>query len=106
MLQKDLKKYVLPILEHSTVEMETLRGRELFGLRIESRDQALEQLIRGHDPWLKACALFSCIGTRSPELERLIEEAQTDPDPIRAGDGGPGNADQLRVILCVHLDTK
>ncbi len=81
-LQKDLKKYVLPILEHSTVEMETLRGRELFGLRIESRDQALEQLIRGHDPWLKACALFSCIGTRSPELERLIEEAQTDPDPI------------------------
>ena len=81
-LQKDLKKYVFPILEHSTVEMETLRGRELFGLRIESRDQALVQLIRGRDPWLKTYALFSCMGTTSPELERLIEDARTDRDPI------------------------
>ncbi len=81
-LQKDLKKYVLPILDHATVEMESLRGKELFGLQIESRDQALEQLIRGRDPWLKACALFSCIGTSSPLLGRLIEEARTDPDLI------------------------
>ena len=81
-LQNELKKYVLPILDHSTVEMDTLRGQELFGLRIESREQALEQLIRGRDPWLKACALFSCIGTSSSVLGRLIEESRTDPDVI------------------------
>ena len=81
-LQKDLKKYVFPILDHSTVEMETLKGRELFGLRIENRDQALVQLIRGRDPWLKACALFSCTGAILPELKRLIENSRTDPDPI------------------------
>ena len=54
-LERELKRYLLPLLDEDTRITQT--GRDLFG--VEERDQgaALREIIRSGDAWLVACAV-------------------------------------------------
>jgi AAA family ATP:ADP antiporter len=82
LLRSNVKKYILPIVDDAIVELALRRGRELFGVRFESQEQALAHLIKGRDNWLKACAIYASSKVSSPELKQLVREAVNDSDPV------------------------
>jgi AAA family ATP:ADP antiporter len=69
-LERDVKRYVLPLLETSDHHR---RGRELFGIQEKDAPAAIRELIRSDDPWLAACAMAAAadLGLRSlvPEIQ-------------------------------------
>ncbi len=81
-LGKDLKRYLMPILDQISTERVIQKGQELFGLRIEQRGDALASLIRGRDPWLRACAIYTIPEFHSSELLNLARKANRDRDPV------------------------
>lgn len=83
-LPPSLKKYILPIIDPVSVEATVHRGRELFGLEAETRDEALVLLIRGRDAWLRACAVYASAGGESPAVRRAVDGVRNDPDPVVA----------------------
>jgi len=54
-LERDLKRYLMPLFDSS----ETLvsRGRELFDIREMTVEQALRSMLQSRDSWLAACAI-------------------------------------------------
>jgi len=83
-LPPSLKKYILPIIDPVSVEATVHRGRELFGLEAETRDDALALLIRGRDAWLRACAVYASVGVESLAVRHAVDGARHDPDPVVA----------------------
>ncbi len=81
-VKKDLKRYLLPILDSSSRELIIQKGQELFGVRIDKRGEALEMLLGGRDVWLKACAIFSVSEFHSEELLNLVRGVKQDQNPI------------------------
>ena len=64
-LGKDLKTHLMPFLDPISPELVIEKGQQLFGLRVEKREEALACLILGRDPWLKACAIYNVTGIDS-----------------------------------------
>ena len=82
-LRKDSKRFLLPILDVVSESDTIQKGQELFGIRIEEREEALATLIQGRDPWLKACATFTLLEFRTEELLNLAKQASHDGhDPV------------------------
>ena len=81
-LRKDSKRYLLPILDGVSEAYTIQKGQELFGLRINERREAVETLMQGRDPWLKACAIFTLPEFHTGELLNLARRASNDPDPV------------------------
>lgn len=81
-LGKNLKKYLFPIIDQVSEAVTIQRGRDLFGLDIAGRDSAVLALIRGRDPWLRACAIYCCAGSDDDEVRRAVEQARNDNDPL------------------------
>jgi ATP/ADP translocase len=81
-LGKELKKYLFPIVDQNSVELTIRKGKHLFDLHIGDFEQGLEILVKGRDPWLKACAIYAAGPKPTPALQILIEEAKGDPNPI------------------------
>ncbi len=78
------KRYLLPIVDEVSEDILLQRGRDLFGLDIKTRDDALLALIRGADSWLRACAVFSAGSSQSSALKEAVAAAVDDPDPLVA----------------------
>ena len=81
-LKKDVKRYLLPILDGISQEQRIKKGRELFEIRIEDRGEAVAALIQGRDPWLKACATFTLLEFCNEELLRLARAHRQDAHPV------------------------
>ncbi len=81
-LQRDVKKYVLPILDDLPVESVIRKGEELFKIRFKSREEALEKLIQGRDVWLQCCAIYASAGIKSKRLDEIVDQLTDHPDPI------------------------
>jgi ATP:ADP antiporter, AAA family len=81
-LGKNIKKYLLPILDPEAIDIAMRNGQKLFGLRIHSFNEALIHLIRGKDPWLKACAIYAAGASQASEIVTAIEEARNDPNRV------------------------
>ena len=81
-LSGSLKKYLFPIIDEASPEAAIRRGRELFGVELTSRRDALAHLIKGSDSWLKACAIFQLAAEPEDDLMTLVREAQSDLDPV------------------------
>jgi ATP/ADP translocase/HEAT repeat protein len=77
-LKKDLKKFLFPIVDNIPVAAKIRRGRELFGLNFNDRTAALEFLINGRDPWLRACAIYSMREKVPSDLELSVAECRDD----------------------------
>ncbi|UCG51004.1 MAG: HEAT repeat domain-containing protein [Candidatus Latescibacterota bacterium] len=81
-LRKDLKRYLSPIMDNISDDARIRRGRELFGVTVNDVNESLEYLLKGRDPWLKACAIFTVTKESPPEIRKLVEECRTDPHPV------------------------
>lgn len=81
-LGKNIKKYLLPMLDPEAIDIAMRNGQKLFGLRIHSFNEALIHLIRGNDPWLKACAMYASGDSQSSDIVSAIEEARNDPNRV------------------------
>jgi HEAT repeat protein len=82
LLHGNLKRYLLPIVDHVSVERTVQEGRHLFGVEMRSRSEALHSLITASDPWLRACAIYAAGEDGAEKLVNEIEEARNDPDSI------------------------
>ena len=87
-LRKDSKRYLLPILDGASELYTIQKGQELFGVQINERREAVETLLQGRDPWLKACATFTLLEFQDEELRNLAKRASHDPDPVVSRNGG------------------
>jgi AAA family ATP:ADP antiporter len=81
-LGANLKKYLFPIIDQVSPDVTLQRGRDLFGVEVGSTEQAIVHLIRGRDPWLRACAVYCCGDGAGDEVRRAVEEARRDSDPL------------------------
>ncbi|MGB0909105.1 MAG: Npt1/Npt2 family nucleotide transporter [Nitrospirales bacterium] len=81
-LKQDEKHYLFPILDGLSKSYTIQKGQELFGLHIDERSKAVETLMRGSDPWLKACATFTLIEYHTDELLNLAKQFHDDEDPV------------------------
>jgi AAA family ATP:ADP antiporter len=57
-LDINMKKFIIPIVESNSYSYLTGKGRELFGLKIPSASDCLTILLDSDDPWLTSCTLY------------------------------------------------
>jgi AAA family ATP:ADP antiporter len=71
-LDRDLKRVLLPLLDAPNQVIET--GRHLFGIEVKTPETAIRDLICCGDPWLVACAVAAAgeLGMRrlAPDIEQ------------------------------------
>lgn len=82
LLQKDIKEFLMPILDETSPEAIIRTGRKRFRIDITNRQEGLVALARGKDPWLKACAIYAAGSASSADLQELIEEAAGSSDAL------------------------
>jgi len=82
LLGAGMKRYLFPIIDVASEQHMVEHGRELFGINIHSREQALLLLIGGTDSWLRACALYSLVNSSTPALMQAARRAAEEPDPL------------------------
>ena len=81
-LKKDVKRYLLPIVDGVSQERTIQKGQELFGIRIEQRGEALQTLLSGQDIWLKTCAIFTLSEFQTEELRSLVHRFKQDDHSV------------------------
>jgi len=81
-LDTNLKKVILPIVETQSVDTLIDITRELHGFEIPSENGCLVSLLKGDDNWLKVCTLYLIAELRNRELLPEVEKFVNDPDPI------------------------
>ncbi|RPI11296.1 MAG: hypothetical protein EHM65_07215 [Acidobacteriales bacterium] len=72
-LDRDLKRVILPLLDDSGRLLET--GRNLFGLEVRSTEDALRGLLSSGDSWLLSCAMAAAAELRLRALAPDIAKA-------------------------------
>jgi hypothetical protein len=82
LLHKDAREMLMPIVDETSPADVINRSKRLFKIKIASKEEGLQYLIRGNDPWLRACALFNLDISRYPELKQLAESAKDDSEPL------------------------
>jgi hypothetical protein len=70
-LERDLKRVLLPLLDESARLMQT--GRDLYGIEEKDKGAALRELMRSGDAWLTACAVATAAEWRLRALKSDIE---------------------------------
>jgi ATP/ADP translocase len=74
-LERDLKRFLLPLLDAPEHLLE--HGRELFGVEARTVEEAIRELIRSHDPWLAACAMAAAgeleLRSLAPEIRQAAK---------------------------------
>lgn len=83
-LERDMKRYVMPLLDEDTRTVQT--GRELFNLPETDTAGAIRSLLRSGDSWLVACAVATAAELKlpalRPEIEALAAKSGTDVGPV------------------------
>jgi hypothetical protein len=80
-VRADIKRSLLPILEGSEEQVLSIATGQL-GLRRKEPEYWLEELIRGSNPWMTACALFE-MGTRETQkLDSILQWSCKADNPL------------------------
>jgi len=81
-LDRYLRRYILPIVEelHQGETLESIR--EEFGLEEPTQKKTLEDLLLGDDSWLKICALYVVSALDDKSSAPLVSRLTEDADPI------------------------
>ncbi|HEY4932053.1 MAG TPA: Npt1/Npt2 family nucleotide transporter [Terriglobales bacterium] len=82
-LKSQLRAILVPLLDGKVSSTERAAIAERFvRARVESREQAVAELMASDDPWLKSCGAYA-IGTFAiKSLEVELERCLEDPDPL------------------------
>jgi AAA family ATP:ADP antiporter len=77
-LERDLKRFLLPLLDAPEHLLE--HGKELFGVETRTVEEAVRELIRSHDPWLAACAMAAAaeldLRSLAPEIHQAAAASE------------------------------
>lgn len=83
-MERDLKKMLLPLLEAPEHVLE--QGRDLYGVKVPTAEEAIRDLIHSHDPWLVACAVASAaelkLRSLAPEIAQAAQESEQDVSEV------------------------
>ncbi len=81
LLDNELKRFVLPVLDENLTDDLAEIGQETFRLEHRSRGKRLEELIDDDDPWLATCAMHEAGANADRELvdEVIARTAADDP---------------------------
>ncbi len=72
-LERDVKRFMLPILDDASQLGQ--RGRDLFGIPAKDAESALRDLLRSGDEWLVACAIATAAQLKLSNLRTEIQSA-------------------------------
>jgi AAA family ATP:ADP antiporter len=81
-LNSHLKKFIIPIVETSSVNLLIDQSQELFGFDIPSEPECFTQLLEGNDNWLKVCSMYLMSELHETQCISGIENLLNDSDPI------------------------
>jgi len=81
-LYRQVKERLLPLLDSVSPEAAIEHGEQLFGARLQSREQALARMLDSRDTWLRACAVYSVVESESAEQVELVRQARDDPHEL------------------------
>ena len=81
-LDRYLRRYILPIVEelHQGEALESIRQE--FGLEEPTQKKTLEDLLLGDDSWLRICALYVVSALDDKSSAPLVSRLKDDADPI------------------------
>jgi AAA family ATP:ADP antiporter len=81
-LGRDLKKILIPIVEHGPDVVSRLDlGRSSVGISL-SEDDPLSALLERSDSWLTVCTVYVIARMKHTEYADKVLRLQTDPDPV------------------------
>jgi len=73
----------VPLFDREVSPADRARQAErLVGVRVASRDEAVEVLARSRDPWLQACAAYAIGELRLVSLAPEVDAWSTAADPL------------------------
>ena len=75
MLDREMKDLLLPLLEQASTEAAIAHGQRVFGEKLANCEVALETLLSGNDPWLRACAVYRLGG--APDLASRVDRVRS-----------------------------
>ncbi|MFC2169997.1 Npt1/Npt2 family nucleotide transporter [Acidobacteriota bacterium] len=81
-LQMNLKRYLIPIIEANMQEMLKDRPEANLGLKTPSEAESINLLLQSDDNWLKACTLYLVVESDYNLPTDMISGISNDPDPI------------------------
>jgi AAA family ATP:ADP antiporter len=81
-LETNLKKTLIPIIETTTDEVLLAKTQELFGYEIPSESEGMEFILRGDDNWLKTCTLYLTAEESNDTFMDIAAELVDDPDLV------------------------
>ncbi len=81
-LDHELREILVPMLDGSPHLLDI--GREKFGVRLPTLEEALERQLRRGDPWLKACAVAAAAELKLTRLRDAIARLASSGDEVLA----------------------
>ncbi len=82
LLDPNLRKYIIPIIEYDSIEKLSLNLTDLHGPSIRSADDYRKVLLSGSDTWLQVTTLFLVAHSGRSNLLPLVENLRLNPLPI------------------------
>ena len=79
-LDKNLKKIFIPVVETSSIEALLNKTKELFGFDIPSESESIDFILESDDNWLKTCVLHLLTELKDKESIDRATELIDDPD--------------------------
>jgi AAA family ATP:ADP antiporter len=82
LLDRQLKRRLLPLVEDAPAKERLAAARELLRLPHPVAPEALADLCRDENPWIRACALLYAAESESAVAKEAVLTGVTDPDPV------------------------
>ena len=82
LLEKDDKRHVLPLIEHSNDHHIVEFAETTFGLTPQKGTDVIEEYLKSQDPWLRTTSLYSSKSDQSILTTERLREFSADPAEI------------------------
>jgi AAA family ATP:ADP antiporter len=79
-LDFNLKRLIIPIVESKSFDSLVYKSHELFGFEVPSETDCLQLLLNGEDNWLKSCALFLLAFLKQRDCIAMVKKLTSDSD--------------------------
>ena len=82
-LKSALRTTLVPLLDGRVTPKERARlANQLVRTKLESREQAVNELVSSEDPWLKSCGAYAIGSFRMKSMARELESCLSHADPL------------------------
>lgn len=83
-LDSDLKKYILPIVETVLVRALLKHTESLWNFKLKSTEEGLQMLLNGNNRWLVVCTLYLIAEQENRRFATVVSELSADADSVIA----------------------